>query len=101
MDWIDGALYPELDEPPAQLVTTNERADFIARMCGAWDFGVYPFPETIVEVRKPTWRAAVDQCRLLTSHTYHLLRRWHGLALLPYLGFVPAFVRNDPYLSQV
>jgi len=52
MDWIDGALYPELDEPPAQLATTDERADFIARMCSAWDFGIYPFPETIAEVRK-------------------------------------------------
>ena len=101
MDWIDGALYPELDEPPMQLVTLNDRADFISRMCAAWDFGVYPVPETIVEVRKPEWREAVDRCRLLTSHTYRLLRRWHRLEQLPYLGFVPAFVRDDPYLSLV
>ncbi len=101
MEWIDGALYPELDESPRQLVTVGERADFIARMCAAWDFGVYPYPETIAEVRKPDWREAVDRCRLLTSHTYHLLRRWHGLEFLPYLGFAPAFVRDDPYLSRV
>lgn len=74
MEWIDGALYPDLDEPPAQLKTPEERADFIARLCSAWDFGILPLPETIAEVRRPEWREAVDRCRLLTSHTYHLLR---------------------------
>lgn len=101
MEWIDGALYPDLDELPAQLKTPEERADFIARLCSAWDFGILPLPETIAEVRRPEWREAVDRCRLLTSHTYHLLRHWHGLAPLPYLGFVPAFVRDDPCLSRV
>ena len=101
MDWIDTALYPELDTPPQQLLTVDDQADFIARMCGAWDFGIYPFPETITEVRKPEWREAVDRCQLHTSHTSYLLREWHGLSPLAYLGFVPAYIRDDPYLSQV
>ena len=29
------------------------------------------------EIRRETWREAVDACRLLTSPVYHLLRRWH------------------------
>jgi hypothetical protein len=101
MAWLDGSLYPELDAPPSQLMTVAERADFIGRLCAAWDFGVYPYPETIAEIRQPFWREAVDRCQLLTSHTYHLLRRWHALPRLPYLGFTPAFVRDDPYLLAV
>ena len=83
--WIDGALYPDT-EPPATLEGLAERVDFLARLCAAWDFGLLPNPETVAEVRRPEWREAVDACRLLTSPAYHLLRSWHGLPPLPYLG---------------
>jgi hypothetical protein len=71
--WIDGALYPDM-EPPETLETLADRVDFLARLCGAWDFGVLPYPETVAEIRGPEWREAVDACRLLTSPAYHLLR---------------------------
>lgn len=100
MAWLDAALYPDV-EPPEELSTLAERIDFIARLCSAWDFGLLPEWETVVEVRRPAWRAAVDSCRLLTSHSYHLLRRWHGLPPLPYLGSVPAYIREDPNLEFV
>lgn len=100
MAWLDAALYPDV-EPPEELSTLAERIDFIARLCSAWDFGLLPEWETVVEVRRPAWRAVVDSCRLLTSHSYHLLRRWHGLPPLPYLGSVPAYIREDPNLEFV
>ena len=98
--WIDRTLYPDR-EPPEQLQTLAERVDFLVRFCGAWDFGVLPDAETVHEVRRAKWREAVDDCRLLTSPTYHLLRRWHGLPELPYLGQELAYIRDDPSLQHI
>lgn len=101
MAWqIDGTLYPDV-EPPRRLRTLAERVDFIARLCAAWDFGLLPEWETVAQVRHKSWRPAVDACRLLTSPTYHLLRQWHHLPPLPYLGSIPAYIRDDPNLAFV
>ena len=98
--WIDGALYPDM-EPPAALDSLEQRVDFLARLCSAWDFGLLPRPETVAEIRQPEWREAVDACRLLTSPVYHLLRSWHGLPPLPFLGQQLAYIRDDPNLMYV
>jgi len=97
---IDGALYPDR-EVPDELETLADRVDFLARLCSAWDFGVLPESETVREIRRGSWREAVDACRLLTSPAYHLLRRWHGLAAVPYLGRQLAYIREDPNLAFV
>jgi hypothetical protein len=86
--WIDGALYPDT-EVPATITTLPERVDFLPRH------------ETITEIRRPAWREAVDRCRLLTSPAYHLLRQWHQLPPLPYLGQQLAYIRDDPNLNHV
>ena len=83
--WIDGSLYPDT-EVPATLDSLAERVDFLVRLCGAWDFGILPYHDTIVEIRRPDWRQAVDAARLLTSPSYHLVRAWHVLPPLQYLG---------------
>jgi hypothetical protein len=98
--WLDGALYPDV-EVPDTLDTLSDRVDFLARLCPAWDFGLLPGVDTITEIRRPDWRPAVEACRLLTSPAYHLLRRWHGLSPLPYLGQQMALIRDDPCLSWV
>lgn len=98
--WIDGSLYPDI-EPPVRLETLGDQIDFLARLCAAADYGVLPLPETLDEIRRPSWRPAVDACRLLTSPTYHLLRRWHSLPPLPYLGQQLAYIRDDPSLAFV
>ena len=98
--WLDGALYPDVDVPDV-LETLVDRVDLIARLCAAWDFGLLPDPETIVEIRREDWREAVKACRMLTSPAYHLLRRWHGLSSLPWLGQQIASIRDDPCLAQV
>ncbi len=99
-DWLDGTLYPDVS-PPVTPLTLNEQVDFLARLCSAWDFGILPEQVTIEEIRCPAWRKAVDQCRLLTSPVYHLLREWHELEPLPYLGQQLAYIRDDPYLEFV
>ena len=98
--WIDGALYPDT-EVPSELDTLAARVDFLARLCAAWDFGLLPEAETVAEIRRPAWREAVDACRLLTSPTYHLVRIWHGLPVLPYLGQQLAYIRDDPSLAYI
>ncbi len=98
--WIDGTLYPDI-EVPTTLETLAERVDFLARLCSAWDFGLLPESETIAEIRKDGWTAAVEACNLLTSPAYHLLRQWHGLSKVAYLGQDMAFIRDDPCLMWV
>jgi hypothetical protein len=98
--WIDGALYPDT-EVPDEIRTLEERVDFLARLCSAWDFGLLPDRETVEEIRRPFWSEAVDATRLLTSPAYHLVRTWHGLPTLPYLGQQIAMIRDDPSLSHV
>jgi hypothetical protein len=36
-----------------------------------------------------------------TSPAYHLLRNWHGLETLPYLGQQLAYIRDDPNLAYI
>lgn len=97
---IDGSLYPD-ELPPEKLESLEDRFDFIARLCSAWDFGFLPDPETVAELRQAEWREAIDACRLLTSPTYHLLRDWHHLPSLPFLGSLPAYILEDPNLDYV
>lgn len=77
------------------------RIDFLARLCSAWDFGHLPDAATLSEVLGPEWREATDQCRLLTSPAYHLLREMHGLPGVEFLGSIPACVLEDPNLQHV
>lgn len=98
--WIDGALYPDTDVPE-DLSGPAERVDFLARLCAAWDFGVLPDLETVTEIRRAEWREIVEATRLLTSPAYHLVRSWHGLPALPYLGQQLAYIRDDPSLEHV
>ncbi|MEJ2353614.1 MAG: hypothetical protein P8Y03_27865 [Anaerolineales bacterium] len=99
-DWIDRSLYPD-KEPPDDLDSLSAKVDYLARLCAGWDFGILPNIQVVEEIRKPAWREAIDECRLLTSPAYHLLRRWHHLPELPYLGQELAYIRNDPNLAYV
>lgn len=99
-DWIDGTLYPDTDAPET-LDGLGDQIDFLARLCSAWDFGILPYPETVQEIRRSEWLESVDACRLLTSPAYHLLRRWHKLPPLPYLGQRLAYIADDPNLDFI
>ena len=100
LSWIDGSLYPDTEIPDA-LDTLEARVDFLARLCGAWDFGILPEREAVEEIRSPDWREAVDACRLLTSIAYHLLRDWHGLPELPFIGQKSPEILDDPNLAFI
>lgn len=99
-EWLDASLYPD-QTPPDNLVSLSEKTDFLARLCSAWDFGILPYTKTIQEIRKQEWLDAVETCRLLTSSAYHLLRSWHGLIPLPYLGTRMGYIYDDESLMHV
>jgi hypothetical protein len=98
--WIDGSLYPDV-EPPDAITTIEERIDFLSRVCGAWDFGILPEPETVAEILGGEWREAVDATQFLTSLSYHLVRQWHGLPELPYLGSARSLPIDRKLLRQL
>lgn len=36
--YIDHSVYPDLENLPEELVTPEDKADYIQRICAAWDF---------------------------------------------------------------
>ena len=97
---IDRALYPDI-ETPDSLDTLADKVNFLARHCGAWDFGILPYEETVDEIRRPEWREAVDACQMLTSVAYQILRDWHDLPPVPYIGREFDYFNEDPFLEWI
>ena len=81
--------------------TLEEKVDYVVRVCGAWDFGIMPKPETLRRLRSPEWRPAIEQAQMLTSCAYHLLRELQGLPSAEYLGPRYPEIENDPCLRMV
>lgn len=73
---IDHSVYPDLDAPPDALETPGEKADYVHRICGAWDFGIVPDSDTFRLFRG--WRDVFDRYPLPTSPAYHAFRSWFG-----------------------
>jgi len=75
-DFIDHSVYPDLDELPEILETAEARADYVHRVCSAWDYGVHPEPETFVLFER--WREVFDRFPVPASPGYHAFRSWFG-----------------------
>jgi hypothetical protein len=73
---IDHSVYPDLDPLPVRLDREEDRADYLHRVCAAWDFGLVPEPETFRFFRG--WRAIFDRYGLPHSPAYHAFRAWFG-----------------------
>lgn len=67
--YIDGSVYPDLDKVPTELVTDEEKADYVARVCGAWDFGVMPARATFDLFSG--WRHIFERFPIKNSPAYH------------------------------
>ncbi|HUF60518.1 MAG TPA: hypothetical protein VMN36_00455 [Verrucomicrobiales bacterium] len=84
---LDHSVYPDLAEPPMELHTIEDRADYVHRICGAFDFGI--FPEREDWQLFAGWKDVFDRFPLPDSPGYHTFRsryRWepvprgtHGL----------------------
>lgn len=74
--YIDHSVYPDLDVLPQELSSPEDRADYVQRICAAWDFGVVPEWETFRLFA--TWRDVFDRYPLPHSPAYHAFRSWFG-----------------------
>jgi len=73
---IDHSVYPDITELPEELSTDEQKADYLERICGAWDFDVFPERETFELLR--SWRTIFDRYPLPHSPAYHTFRRIFG-----------------------
>ena len=81
---IDHSVYPDI-EPPDDLPTDEDKADYIQRLCGAWDFGIIPEMESVRELA--AWKQVFDRFPIPHSPAYHAFRtwfRWEPVPSLPY-----------------
>jgi hypothetical protein len=74
--YIDHSVYLDLADPPDVLETMEERADYVHRICSAWDFHVHPEPETFELFSQ--WKEVFDCFPIPTSPAYHAFRAWFG-----------------------
>jgi hypothetical protein len=85
---IDASLYPDSDHPPRSLDSLADRADYLHRVCTAWDFHIHPQPETFETLRG--WRDVFDQFPVSTSPAYHTFREWFGWPAVPSPRHLPS-----------
>lgn len=72
---FDTSVYPDRD-PPDNLDSLEEKADFLHRIVGAFDFGLVPEAATIRLLSG--WREVFDRFPLPGSPAYHALRSYFG-----------------------
>ena len=77
---IDHSLYPDV-EAPESLDAECDAADYVGRVCGAYDFGIPPSDEVIETLRG--LRTVFDKYSLPASPGYHALRRMFGWPAVP------------------
>ena len=78
---IDTSVYPDLDDLPTELGTPEAKADYVARICGAWDFGILPETETFRLFQG--WRDVFDSFPLYHSAAYAAFRAYFGWPAMP------------------
>lgn len=91
---LDGSVYPD-KAAPTELLTLAAKADYVQRVCGAFDFGVVPEAYTLDLLE--SWKEVFDAFPLKSSPAYHALRclfSWEAVEKLPYLG-KPTYVTLD------
>ena len=96
---IDLTVYPDR-EPPTDFIDDGERADYVMRVCGAWDYGVPPYSETLALFAG--WRDVFDAYPLPHSPSYHAFRAilgWPAVAI-PESPLATRWERSDERESR-
>ncbi len=73
---LDHSVYPDLTIPPESLTSMEDKADYVQRVCTAFDFGI--FPETADWQLFATWQEVFDRFPLPHSPAYHTFRTRFG-----------------------
>jgi len=77
---IDHSVYPDIEHADG-FDDDFDRADYIHRICTAWDFGVPPEPYTVDLFRD--WHDVFDRFPIVTSPAYHAFRAYFRWPAVP------------------
>jgi hypothetical protein len=78
---IDHSVYPDQEHPPDRFATIEQQADYVHRVCGAWDFLIHPEPEVFDLFAG--WKEVFDRFPVPSSPAYHAFRAWFGWEAVP------------------
>jgi hypothetical protein len=73
---LDFSLFPDTCSLPENLSRDSERAEYVARVCSAWDFGITPTRETFELLGM--WRDIFDRFPISGSPSYLAFRMAFG-----------------------
>lgn len=92
---LDHSVYPDVTPAPDVLHTEAERADYVHRVCSAFDYGL--FPERSDWERFASWKEIFDRFPLPHSPAYHTFRRRYGWNQVPggVSGLTPGWKAQD------
>jgi hypothetical protein len=79
--FLDYSVYPDLEQLPDTLDSPEQKADYLARVCGAWDFGIVPTAETFALFQD--WETIFEQFPRLSSPAYAAFRASFGWSCRP------------------
>ena len=94
--YVDATVYPD-EPPPREFSSLAQKADYVHRVIGAFDFGLPPDAATLRLFS--TWRDVFDAFPLAASPGYHALRSyfgWPAIERAPFPG-EPAYLRQDAW----
>lgn len=103
--YIDHTVYPDreaLYDLKEDFLSIEEKADYLDRICAAWDFDVRPEHETFLLLR--TWKDVFDSFPVLSSPAYHTFRAVFGWSPLEREGgsfFRPLYLRLDQERGRI
>ena len=97
--YIDDSVYPDLSAAPASLDSDVAKADYLQRVCAAWDFHVHPEPETFALFYG--WKDIFDRFPLPTSPGYHAFRAWFGWGAVEHIPRLPAPIPLYEHLDLI
>jgi hypothetical protein len=78
---LDHSVFPDVARPPDDLITPEDKADYLQRVCAAFDFGI--FPERADWQRFAEWKPVFDAFPLIDSPAYHVFRARYGWDAVP------------------
>ncbi len=84
---MDHSVYPDIGHGD-EFTDDYDRADYVSRICGAWDFGIPPELETVALFRR--WQSVFDAFPLPRSRSYHAFRAFFGW---PAMDIPPTSIR--------
>lgn len=76
--YIDYSVYPDVrpEDLPKDFTLDVDRAEYVERICGAWDFDIFPERATFELFRN--WRDVFERFPLRHSPAYHTFRECFG-----------------------